>query len=325
MIKIYRKPNELAIRYSPMVKYFFSVFFLLIAAASYSQNTGSYLIPRTVFVGDPAALVLPLPGLKTEAADIILTPGQPGFPSDPNIDFHRIVFERRVSGSRLLIEFTAFVTGYLELPVIEAGGEQFSGLGVTIGSIIEQSKTGLELSAPASSIAMPGTAVMIFFTITSFVLITAFTIWFALKGRRYLQGFIKKWKIWQLFILMRNTEKRLHRALLKGANSRLILDKLSDAFRSFLSFITGKNCRTMTAREFETLSAEPEHGPQNKDSIPDIDFSFLGGFFRRCDNLRFSGRIAVSNEILPLLDDLRFFLDKLQANMKSNAPKRRLS
>ena len=280
------------------------VFFILIAAVSRAQNNGAYLIPRLVYVGDHATLILPLPEAD-QNADIVLTPQsffplENDFPFDPDIDFHRIVLERRVSGSRLLIEFTAFIPGLLELPVIEIGGERFGGLSVKINSVIDTKVPTLELSGPASSLAMPGTALMLYGTMTGFVLLIILIIWFVLKGRRYLQRWIIKWKRWKSFVSIKNTEKRLHKILLRGGNKRIILDRLSGEFRNFLSFITGNNCRAMTAREFEILSDA------------EFDGCFLGKFFRQCDELRFSGTDVNSQEIFRLLADLRIFVGKIE-------------
>lgn len=286
--------------------FLFCVFyFLFFSFFIHAQNTNAYLIPRTVFVGDPASLILPLSGLKSGDSNVILTPDHPGFPVDPDIDFHRIVLERQASGSRLIIEFTAFIPGRLELPAIEIGNERFGGLSVTINSIIntDKSRTDMELSSAASPLAMPGTAGMIFFAIASVIFSIVFIVWFSFRGRRYMHKWIVIYKRWRLFASMKKTERRLHRALLKGKNKRFILNKLSNKFRSFLSSFTDINCFVMTANEMEAL-------PANLDSV------FLGRFFRRCDELRFSGADAAASEILPLLDDLSLFIEELRAGEK---------
>ena len=284
---------------------------LFFSEASHAQNTGAYLIPRTVYVGDPAVLVFPLPELSASTApgsnaDIVLAPGAPNFPTDTDIDFHRIVLERRTSGSRLLIEFTAFVPGLLELPIIEIGGERITGACAGISSIIDPGKSGLELSGPAPSLAIPGTALMIYGTMAVIAFLIVLTLWFLLKGRRYLNSWIAKWKRWNLFISVKVMEKRLYKALLKGGNTREILDKLSGEFRTFLSFFTGNNCRAMTANELERLS-------------PEFDCIFLGSFFRRCDKFRFSGGSVSTDDVFRLLADLRVFVGTLEK------PKRELA
>ncbi|MCL2245178.1 MAG: hypothetical protein FWC03_12060 [Treponema sp.] len=272
--------------------------FLLIVPPSYAQYRGAYLIPSVVYVGDPATLIVPLPGTAQDADDIILS----GWflPAHTDIDFHRIVLERRMSESRLLVEFTAFMPGILELPEININDTVFSGLTVTINSVIDGRST-LELSRPASSLAMPGTALMLYGTISALVFLILLLVWFAAKGHRYLQRWINKWKRWRYFVSIRNTEKRLSRALSRGADKREILDILSGEFRVFLSFITGVNCRAMTAREFAYIFEKK----------PELEPRFLCRFFRRCDEIRFSGADISTEDIFKLLDDMREFLTTL--------------
>ena len=297
------------------------IFFILICTAlcdiAYAQNTGAYLVPRRIFIGDQAVLVLPLPGLSSSpdistsgqiSSDIVLTPLSPNFPLHANIDFRKITLERRPSESRLIIDFTAFAPGILELPVIEIGGERFSGLTVTVNSIID-SRSSVELSTPASSLAMPGTALMLYGTMAAIIIFILLAIWFVFKGRALLQKFREKWKLWMLFISIKVMEKRLYRAVLKGANKRLIINKLSDESRAFLSILSGYNCRAMTAREFLEL-------PFEHLKIKENDRLFLPDFFRRCDELRFSGVFIHSEEVLQLLVDLHGFIVALEKARK---------
>jgi hypothetical protein len=264
----------------------------------YAQ-TGMHLIPRQIFVGDPAALVLNLPAAEQESPDIILTSN---LPSHENIDFHRIILERRITGSRLIIEFSAFDTGILEFPVIEIGGEYFSNLSVTVNSVLNN-RSDRMLSGTTSTLAIPGTALMLYGTIAALVFFILLTIWFFVKGRIILRKLHEKWKRKRLFAAMRKTEKRLRKAITKGTNKRKILDKLSDETRNFLSVLTGNNCRAMTAREFEFLPVQLSVLEKN---------TFPGKFFRVCDELRFSGVEAGMQDILRLLDDLKLFVSELE-------------
>jgi len=284
------------------------------------------MIPRRIFIGDPAVLVLPLDGAAYQSAvsknaasgsaasaDIVLTPLSPNFPSHPYIDFHKITLEQQASGKRLLIEFTAFVPGILEMPVIEIGEYKFSRLTITVNSVLDNTSSP-SLSGPASSLAMPGTAFMLYGTISALILLILLVIWFVLKGRMVINNLTEKWKRRMLFHSMKKTEKRLSKSVLNGENSRFILDKLSEQFRDFLSVLTGKNCRTMTASEFEELSFEIT---RHKDISP----SFLHDFFRDCDDLRFSGVDAASQDILYLLACLRSFISAAENAGKENAKK----
>ncbi|MCL2765833.1 MAG: hypothetical protein FWD40_11240 [Treponema sp.] len=275
------------------MKRFIKTFLLLILTAGvmHAQNQDAYLIPRQIFVGDPAMLVLPLPATAQNDDDIIYN-----HPPEPNIDFHRIILERRTTGSRLMVEFTAFMPGTLELPVIEIGGEYFSGLTVTVNSLID-SRTAPALSGAASVLAMPGTALMLYGSMVIIVFIIFSALWFIFRGRALLRLLLEKWRRYRLFTSMRNTEKRLLEDLSKETDKRIILDILSDEFREFLSKLTGKNCRSLTSREFMYVFEQQE------------DSAFLEKFFGSCDGFRFSGEDINTQDIINLLDDLRSFLD----------------
>jgi len=292
------------------------LFYVFITSSLSAQQTGAYLIPRTIFVGDPAALILPLSSAaqtgfaqtgfeQTGFDDIVLTSQSGYLPIDPNIDFHKITLERRVVGNRLIIEFTPFIPGILELPVIEIGGEYFTGLTVMVNSLID-ANTSPVLSGAASTLAVPGTAFMLYGIITISIIILLLIFLFIIKGRFLLKNFIIKWKRRRLFNSIRKTEKRLQKEILKGADRRIILDKLSFEFRKFLSCLTGNNCQAMTASEFAKL-----HLP-HEEKILD-----LSSFFRSCDNLRFSGNNINEEDLLKLLDDMKIYLDLCEQKEKT--------
>ena len=270
------------------------IFFLFFFNISlHAQSSGVYLIPRQIYVGDPAVLVMHLPASLQNDTIIFSSPIDNNLlPKDPNIDFTKITLERRTVGSRLLVEFTAFVPGTHEFPVIEIGGEYFPGLTITVNTILDSHSLPI-LSGAATALAMPGTALMLYSFIFLLIILILFSIWFIFKGRTVIQKLQKKWKRYRLFINMKKTEKQLSKALIKRADKRIILDKLSDEFREFLSILTENNCRSKTAREFEQQE----------------DGAFLSKFFHSCDELRFCGSEINSEDISRLLDDLRSFLD----------------
>jgi hypothetical protein len=287
-----------------MKKYMALFAIIFTFADARAQNSGAIMIPNVVYVGDPAVLVLPLPASIKNSDDIILTSLSPDIPKDNNIDFHRIALERRVTSSRLLIEFTAFVPGYLKLPDIEIGGEHFSGLSVNINSVVDTRKS-LQLSGHAASLAMPGTAMILYGAMAAVVFFLLLLLWFFLKGRVLFELWAEKWKRQRLFTFIRNMEKRLQKALQKDENKRTILDKISGMFREFLSVLTNTDCRAMTAREFSRL---PEA------IIPND--GFLDKFFHKCDRLRFSGEDVDARDISGLLNDLHNYIEVLYSRDK---------
>jgi len=265
----------------------------------------AYLIPRQIFVGDPATLVVPLPASEQNRSDIILSPPSDNLPADPNIDFHRLILERRTAGSRLMIEFTPFIPGVLELPVIEIGDIIFDNLTITVNSLIDD-KTSPVLSGAASALAIPGTALMLYGSLSAIILFLLLVILFFVKGRKLLKKIIEKWKRRNLFSALRKTAKRLHKEVFKGTDKRYIIDKLSDEFRIFLSQLSGNNCRAMTAKEFEFLQASFNLKGESEIS--------LITFFRTCDDLRFSGESINSKDIFSLLDEMKQFISILEHN-----------
>jgi len=293
----------------------FFLLIILIAANSFAQSPGTILIPRHIYIGDPATLVLQLPAAVINYPDIVITAGSEFFPSDPDIDFHKITLEQRTSGSRLLIEFTPFITGYIELPAIEIGDRYFSDLTVTVNTLIDD-KTSPVLSGHASTLAIPGTASIIYGSISILVFLLLFTFWFIFKGRAFIKRFTKKWKRRRQFNMMRKMEKRFQKEILDGEDKRIILDILSEEFRTFLSYLTGYNCRAMTANEFKNL---PRMCPGHIITTEDRPY-ILQTFFKTCDDFRFSGANIVTENLIQLLSDMRVFIDTLE-NVKENEQK----
>jgi len=300
-----------------MKKYSFFIFFILAACALYAQNGSAYLIPRQIYVGDPASFVLPLPASEQNEDFVITSYDKELIPSDPNIDFHRIILERRTTGSRLIIEFTPFASGVLALPGIQIGDDYFFGLTVTVNSLLKTHYDPV-LSAPASALAMPGTAIMLYGSMAVFVLIILLTFWFIFKGRAALNNLRVKWKRLRLFKNMKNTERRLYKALSKGAGKREVLDKISNEFKIFLSILIGNDCRAMTAREFIEFFSQL---PKDLFAAQEDTAYFLGSFFRKCDELRFSGSDIEVKSILHLLSELHLFTCALEKSER-NKPRR---
>jgi hypothetical protein len=281
--------------------------FFLLSAVLGAQERGVIMIPRTAYVGDPVTMVVPLPAAQEGANDIIITADALSriLPSGQNVDFHRIVVEHRVSGGRLLIEFTAFTPGILELPEFEIGGVKFSGLTASISSVFEKNAFAPELAGAASTLAMPGTALLIYAAMTVFAVTILLTIWFIFKGRFYIKILKEKWRRQRLFANMKNTGRRLRKNLQKDGNKRAVLDIISEELRIFLSVLTEENCRSMTSREFLNISAQTV-------ITDEYDLNFLVKFFKSCDDLRFSGSNFNSGDVLYLLNDLQLYLDSLE-------------
>jgi hypothetical protein len=275
-----------------------------------------YLIPQTVFVGDKARLVVPLgtafTGIKPFATETALPQGR-------DIRIHRLELEHRGGTPQLLVDFTAFAPGSLELPPIPELG--IAGLRVNIASILGDSPEGLVLSNPAPPLPAPGTMFIIYGAVTGIILLILALVGGQIWGKRHLGVFLEKWRRRRLIHLMGKVEGRLRLDLMKGnaGDYGAVLGSLSAQFRSFLGYFSGLNCRAMTAGEFfdfPPLSEwAGEGGGTAAEAAPDAGSvlcgEYLGLLFRRFDRLRFSGEEIASEDIFGVLDQVKLFTDTL--------------
>jgi len=268
------------------------------------RNAGALMIPPTVYVGDRASLILPLPGFAvkedSETASVVSPSG--------DIDIHRALLERRPVGSRLTVEFTAYAPGILELPSIVIAGEVFNGLTIEISSILEHDPSGKVLSGPALPLAIPGTSLLVYGSVISIFLLLSIGFWILIWGRKSIKGWIAAWERKRLLAGMRGMEKRLRKTLVRDDDTyRNILDALSREFRGFLSRFTGEHCHAMTASEFTNIESQ-------------VNREFLKDFFSRCDGIRFRAEEINKNDALSMLDDLKQFLAGLSDAAPSASP-----
>jgi hypothetical protein len=167
------------------------------------------------------------------------------------------------------------------------------------------------LSGPALPLALPGTSLLVYGTMSAAIFLMLLAIWSMVWGRKRIKGWLAAWNRKRLLVSMLATEKRLHRALVKGVPRREILDILSSEFRSFLTCLTGENCRAMTAAEIGLLKTLGEESVMGGE--------FLGSFFNNCDSLRFSGREINGDETLTMLGDLKRFVQTLDRTGRGKA------
>jgi hypothetical protein len=255
-----------------------------------AQESGARLgelsqIPPRIFVGDRGRLILSLgPDFKDVFPFVIDDPRQ--LPQGADLKLHRLEFERQRSGDWLLIDFTAFVPGQVELPPLglpQIPGFSLEGRHVNIASILGDANplnprglAGLPaspdfgdgilvLSNPAPPLAVPGTALLIYGTSALIVLALLLILGGSVWGRPYLVGLLEAQRRRRLVRLMGNIGRRLRERLPLGAHQDL-LRELSMEFRAFLGYFYDRSrdgpgqaapktrdCRAMTAAEFLAL------------------------------------------------------------------------
>ncbi|GHV92295.1 hypothetical protein AGMMS50268_27980 [Spirochaetia bacterium] len=261
-----------------------------------------YLIPQTVFVGDKARLVVPL-GTAFAGRGAFVQEDAAKLPRSGDIRVHRLELEQRGGGgAQLLIDFTAFMPGSLELPLIPELG--ISGLTVTIASILDSGGEGLVLSNPAPPLPPPGALFIIYGTVMGIIFLILAIIGGRVWSKRHLGVFLEKWRRRRLISLMKKVEARFRRSLINenSGDYRASLGLLSTEFRSFLGYFSGLNCRAMTAGEF--FDFPPLLGWAGTGE-------YLGTLFRCFDRLRFSGEEIEKDDVLGILDGVKLFTDTL--------------
>ncbi|MDR1597060.1 MAG: hypothetical protein LBR99_05075, partial [Treponema sp.] len=257
-----------------------------------SGDNTPYIIPQTIFVGDKGRLVVPLSSAFAETEGAVIQGAD--LPRSNDLVISRVELERRGAAARLLVDFQAYVPGLILLPPIEIASHTFTGLEVSVSSILSVEQRGMVLSEPEEPLAAPGTAVMIYGTILGILfLLLALTLG-GFWGKTRLSGFTERIRRRRVIRAMGRRLKRLRSAGAdKTDKNREILETLSREFRIFLGILMGTNCRAMVPREFLTLPA-PGNGYG-------LSPSALSELFRHCDTLRFSGADIERERVFNLL------------------------
>jgi len=283
------------------------------AAATVRAQDEPRTIPRAIFVGDRATLIVPLSGFPDGGPAVVELPAY-RLPSAPDIDIHRVALERWPGGVRLAVEFAAFAPGALELPPIEIAGEVFRGLVVEVNSALAPREVPV-LSPPLGALAVPGTALLVYGTAAALALALLLLSLATRRGRALLARLLASLARRRVFWAMLGAERRLRKALAKGAAPREVLDGLSRDFRGFLADLAGESCRAMTAAELADMPliaasdpapAEPgdlalaARMPSAPSPVPG-----LGAFVARCDRARFGGRPVDAEQAEEMLGEMR--------------------
>ncbi|MDR0450502.1 MAG: hypothetical protein LBH26_04475 [Treponema sp.] len=293
-----------------------------------------YLIPRTVYVGDRARLVVRLgSGFAGTAPFTLEDPA--GLPAREDIRIHRLELDsgggdREGGGSgtpRLLVDFTPYSPGLIEFPPLPLpGGAGIEGLRVNVASVLGEGKEALVLSEPAPPLAVPGTILLIWLTVPGLLLLGLGGIGGALWARKNLGGVLEIRRKRRLAALMRKTERRFRQSLAGEGDCQAMLGLVSAEFRAFLGSFTGYNCLAMSAGEFFALpplvSPKPSGGDGGAgEPLPaaELGGAALGPFFRNLDRLRYGGEKPGAAELSGVLDGLRSFTEGLEKALRGKA------
>jgi hypothetical protein len=283
---------------------------------------GSYLIPRKVFVGDRGQLVFPLggafagiPETRIDSPDLL--------PRTPDLVIFRVELENRGDAPRLLIDFTAYTPGIIEVPPVEIASFVFTDLRIEIGSILAEGEDSMVLSGPVSFLPAPGTTILIYGTVLGLLLLIlgaiAGRIWGVPELRRFRERAGRRRLIGSMQRFLRQVQDRQAKGGCAGYGE--IVARLSAEFRTFLCLITGVNCRALVPREFLSLPVPGSGAGGCADADSGVlSGEFLRDFFSRCDTLRFSGAAIGAGELRRLLEGAAVFIKALEGAERNPPP-----
>jgi hypothetical protein len=299
--------------------------------------TEFYLIPETVYVGDRARLVIHLEAEFAGAPLILEDPAK--LPRQKDIRIHRLELDYRQGdrepggnipgAARLLVDFTPYAPGLLEIPPLPlTGGAKIEGFRVNIASVLGSGEEALVLSEPALPLAAPGTVPLILGAALGILLLFLGGIGGTFWARKNLGGILEIRRKRRLVALMGKAERRFRRRLSEdGRDCQAILGLVSAEFRNFLGCFTGYNCLAMSAGEFFALpplfppnpagnGAGETAGAGEAAPAAEPGGLFLGPFFRNLDRLRYSGEKPGIADVTGVLDEVRSFTGSLEKALR---------
>ncbi len=300
-----------------MKKVFFAaVLLLFLAVSAFSETSvvsdslpreGMYTIPQTIYVGDHGRLVLPLGAVYAEIDSLSISETRL-LPQSAGIVINRAEIDTKTEVPRLLVDFHAYAPGVLELPLLNIGGYEFSGLTVTIASILEAEGDRV-LSEAAPPMNVPGTLALVYGSIIGIVLCLLIVLVFYFKGipRLKTMGILRR-RRHTLRLLKKSLNMTRASVAKNSVSCNNALFNVSQSFRKFLSFFTEMNCFTMVPKEFLLLPKMIRRSGLKGGEIYIVEHAeIIYRIFKRCDELRFNGDVVKKENVLKVLDTMNRF------------------
>jgi hypothetical protein len=232
------------------------------------MSDGAFLVPQTVFVGDEGRLVLPLTGMpSTDLANIVITEH---LPFNENIMVKRVEID--VRAKQLLLDFTAFRPGIVEIPPIIEGLD-LPPLKVEIASILEREGYSITLSPPEKPLAAPGTFALISGGAAACIALAAAVVFAVRYGPKHFHLLFEKVRVRLLIYKTKRAILRTQTALAGGRiGIKEGVTRVGEVFKAFLSALYRKDYASYAAEDFLAEAAG--------------DAAYR--IFAACDTIRFS-------------------------------------
>jgi hypothetical protein len=250
-----------------------------------------YQIPQIIYIGDKGRLVYPLDGFFSNQENGALPH------DDIETDSDIIISSIEINNGRLVIDFQAFRTGMIPLPIIVISGEPISGLEVYVSSLLDSADNVTVLSPAALPISAPGTLWIIVSIIFIIILIFISAFLFLFRGGNFFTAITLKIK---KIRIIRKTQKAIKKLKLnlekENTDARTALSGISNELRFFLDNFFNMDCRSMVPLEFLNLIFPDHSGLAEKYTA-----KFFSQFFENCDRLRFSGGLVTAETVLGII------------------------
>jgi len=204
-----------------------SLFIFPFSLDAQTTTDAPYLIPQIIFVGDRGRFVVPV-GRAFARVEAFVWDKPEMLPQTPDLVIHRIELERQGTGSRFLIDFTPYAPGALSIPPIEFPSQDVSllGLEVQVASILDSSlseiASQMALTEPAPPLAVPGTSLLVYGTLTLLLFLLAMGIVASFWSRRHLKDFLERLRRKLLLKKMMRFLRRLNQECHLEASSSLV-------------------------------------------------------------------------------------------------------
>ena len=266
---------------------FICIFFVYIQKI-YAQDSKAYQIPGVVYIGDVAKLVYPLDDFFLNIHDLQAYWDKAAV---QNAELDIISVDVDVGLKALVVVFQAWKPGIIVLPPVTIGGEELSGLRLTISSYLSREEVPLVLAPQEGPLAVPGTFWLLFAAGLVCVILILAVLFIILYSKGAYKMILENAKIYKPKRRIMRNVKKIRKKLEKGRiENKDFLSALCVEFRTFVGLLYAIDCGALTSGELQALDID-ERGRLS---------TFLSG----ADALRFSGKEPQKNQTLSFADNL---------------------
>lgn len=271
------------------------------------------LIPPTVYVGDRARLIVPLPSVSAPDARPTIVPAD-RLPKTSDVTVLRAELESRGGSVVAVVDFIPFSPGIVALPPLEIGRVALPDLRVTVASVLEGERGTPEAAPAERPLRAPGTIPLLY--AFAFLLLGGVAA-AVLLVRRLLPFIDEVMERRRKGLAVRSMRRVLARISeeIGGAAAGDLLTVLFSELRSYLTYRTGVNCCALTAAEFGSAFRVPAGPDEGGAPLAASDAGFLEGLLRRGDEVRFGAASATAQELRAAVDGVAALVDRLEGGV----------